>query len=74
MIKIGSMLLSPSKYSAAIPNSPKINLRIRFKIIERVRNIYPSSTLNPVFLAFKGHKNIFLPMLTMELRQILHSS
>ena len=25
MIKVGSMLLSPSKYSAAIPNSRKIN-------------------------------------------------
>jgi hypothetical protein len=59
MIKVGSMLLSPSKYSTAIPNSPKINHRIRFKIIERVRNIYPSSTLHPLFLAFKGHENIF---------------
>ena len=57
MVKVGSMLQSPPKYSAAILNSPKINHRFKCKIIERVRNICPISTFQTFFLAFKCQKN-----------------
>ena len=67
MVKVGSMLQSPPKYSAAIPNSLTINHRFKCKIIERVKNICPISTFKTFFLAFKGHKNIFLPIQTSKL-------
>ena len=59
MVKVGIMLLSPQKYSAANLNYSLIISSLSFKIVERVRKTCANGTFQPFILGFKGHRIFF---------------
>jgi hypothetical protein len=60
MVKVGSMLLSPSKYSAAILNSTKINHSINVKSLKELGTFVPSAVSKPFFWPLKAIKILFI--------------
>jgi hypothetical protein len=59
MVKVGIMLLSPPKYSAAILNSPKINHRNNVKSLKELGTFVTSALSRPFFWPLKAINILF---------------